>query len=159
MRIDKLSVTGMSNANFETFLHDISVCFIQENFATWQSRVLLPFTLVTSAGPVVCSDTAELQENFELYLQACKTMRLTEIVRLHVSFEDCKDGTYIGTYETHLMSNGTRATAPYISSALMEKRDGVLKMHSVLNARGHHDWTGRQPAEHQKPVANRNAKT
>ena len=135
----------MSDSEFEQFLNDISVCFIEKDFETWRSRVVLPYTLVTSAGPEVCKDETSLRENFALYLQACETMHLTEIVRLPLNFEDCKDGTFIGTYETHLISNGSRATAPYTSAALLQKRDGLLKMHSILNARGHHDWTGRQP--------------
>ena len=111
----------------------------------WQSRVIYPLSLITSAGPVVINDDAQLQSNFDLYLRACETMKLDEIFRTPISLEDCKDGHWIGTYETNLLSRGVRATEPYTSSALMQQVQGRFKTTSILNARGHHDWTGMQP--------------
>lgn len=135
----------MTDSRFDDFLDAISRCFIERNFALWQDRVIYPFSLITSAGPVVISDDTKLRESFELYLSACDTMQLDEIVRTCVSLEDCKDGSWIGTYETNLLSHGNRATPPYTSSALLQDVFGKFKMTSILNARGHHDWTGKQP--------------
>jgi len=72
-------------------------------------------------------------------------MQLDEIYRTPISLEDCGDGTFIGTYETNLLRQGVRATPPYTSSALMVIRDGKFCMTSILNARGHYDWTGVHP--------------
>ncbi len=135
----------MADDRFNDFLDAISRCFIERNFALWKARVIYPFSLITSAGPVIILDDAELRENFELYLSACDTMQLDSIVRTPISLEDCKDGSWMGTYETNLLSHGTRATPPYTSTALLQDVFGTFKMTSILNARGHHDWTGKQP--------------
>lgn len=135
----------MADERFVEFLDVISRCFIERNFALWKDRVIYPFSLITSAGPVVILNDAELRENFELYLSACDTMQLDDIVRTPVCLEDCMDGSWMGTYETNLLSHGVRATPPYTSTALLQDVFGKFKMKSILNARGHHDWTGKQP--------------
>lgn len=130
---------------FKDFLDAISICFIEKDFATWEERLIYPMSLITARGPIVLQSATDAQVNFDLYLQACDIMRLDKIYRVPVSLEDCKDGQFIGTYETNLLSNGTRATAPYTSSAMLLIREGRICVQSILNARGHHDWTGRQP--------------
>lgn len=141
----KLKVLFVPDDDFQSFLDAVSICFLKREFSMWQERIILPFSLVTSAGPVVLRNDDALRENFDLYLSACDAMRLDEIVRRPISLEDCLDGTWIGTYETNLLSHGVRATKPYISSALMSYENGFFRMYSILNARGHHDWTGKQP--------------
>jgi hypothetical protein len=131
--------------DFDRFLEEISDCFIQRDFEPWRNRIVLPFSLITKDGPVLLRTTSRLRENFDQYLVACKALSLDQIVRRPISLEDCKDGTWIGTYETNLLSKGQRAVAPYTSSALLVPVDGILKMHSIMNARGHHDWTGEFP--------------
>ncbi|MEP0960305.1 MAG: hypothetical protein ABJG75_00610 [Roseobacter sp.] len=106
----------------------------------------MPFSLVTSSGPVILKTETELHYNFNLYLKACEAMRLDDIIRTPIGLEKCDDNIWLGTYETDLLTHGVRAVAPYTSSALMRMEQGSFRMISVLNARGHHDWTGKQPA-------------
>ncbi|NVK45443.1 MAG: hypothetical protein HWE33_03990 [Rhodobacteraceae bacterium] len=140
----------MNAAEFREFLDDISTCFITGDFTLWASRILLPFSMVTQQGPVFMTTLEELRENFDLYLQAGTVMRLDDIFRRPISLEDCRDGTFIGTYETELLSHGHRATEPFTSSALIHATDGGYKMSSIMNARGHHSWTGTSPAREGK---------
>lgn len=135
----------MGEPEFHDFLTSISDCFVKRDFEGWRNRIVFPFSLITSAGPVFVRNEQEAHENFELYLQASDAMRLDCIYRTAISLENCNDGTWIGTYETNMLSNGVRATAPYTSSAMLVAVDGIFKMRSILNARGHHDWTGKQP--------------
>jgi len=135
----------MTQAEFAQFLTDISECFINEDFAAWERRVLLPLSLVTQAGPVTIYDREALKDNFDLYLNACRVMALDTVHRKPVSLEDCRDGTFIATYTTELLSRGARRTAPYTSSALVRFEDGSWRLSSIMNARGHHDWTGHHP--------------
>ncbi len=71
-------------------------------------------------------------------------MSLSMISRRPISLEDCADGTWLGTYETRLLANGLLATNPYTSTALLSRKDNVVRMSSILNGRGHHEWTGLQ---------------
>lgn len=135
----------MTDRRFPDFLDAISRCFLERDFASWKDRVIYPFSLITSVGPVILSNDEQLRENFELYLKACEALQLDDIVRRSISLEDCKDGTWMGTYETNLLSHGKRAAPPYRSTALLQDVFGQFKMISILNARGHHDWTGKQP--------------
>lgn len=139
----------MVDSRFIDFLDAISRCFIERNFSLWQERVIYPFSLITSVGPVLITNDDQLRENFDLYLIAADAMHLDEIVRTPISLEDCKDGSWMGTYETNLLSHGKRATPPYTSTALFQDVSGIFKMTSILNARGHHDWTGKQPDAYQ----------
>lgn len=132
--------------DFQVFLDDISACFIDRRFGAWESRILLPFSMVTSAGTVAFVDEGGLRRNFEHYLTACRVLRIDAIVRRPVDLAECEDGAMIGTYVTELLSHGVRVTDPYTSNALLSYRDGVLKMSSILNAKGHHSWTGVYPA-------------
>ena len=132
----------MTTEDFQAFLDEISVCFISRDFAGWRARILLPFTLVSSRGSEVLATEAELAQNFSLYLDACAVLSLDQIVRRPISLELCRDGLWLGTYETSLMSRGQRATDPYVSTALLHPFEDDPRMSSILNARGHHDWTG-----------------
>lgn len=135
------------DSDFQEFLDAISECFIVRDFHAWKARILLPFSLVTRDGPVVLHDDFALRRNFDDYLKACDAMSLDKVYRRPISLEDCADGTWIGTYETNLMRKGQRATAPYTSSAMLHPSDQGLRMSSILNARGHHEWTGKKPGD------------
>jgi len=135
----------MDQQEFDTFLLDISECFITEDFGPWADRIELPFSTVTKFGPIVCYTRDELKAEFDLYVLACQTMKLDLIFRTPLSIEHCEDGTVITTYRTELLSHGQRMTDPFTSSALMKNVDGRWRMTAILNARGHLAWTGRVP--------------
>lgn len=133
----------MNDDEFQIFLDAISDCFITKDFSEWEDRIRLPFTMVTKLDPVVLHTREALRQNFEGYLQACSILKVDTIIRRPVNCEDCKDGTWIGTYETELLSHGARAIPTYTSSVLLHKTGHGWKMSSILNARGHRNWTGR----------------
>ncbi len=131
------------DSEFAEFLEDISECFIQRDAMRWAKRVKLPFSIITRDGPVVMTSVEDVRANFNHYLEACEIMSLDIISRRPISLENCPDGTCLGTYETRLLTGGLLATAPYISTALLLREKGVVQMSSILNGRGHHEWTGR----------------
>lgn len=131
--------------DFDAFLSDISTCFINRDLATWRDRILLPFSFITRDGPIVIATEEAVAESFANYLAACDMMGLDVIDRTPIAFEDCRDGTWLGTYETRLISRGVLATRAYTSTALLIWDGGMLRMTSMLNARGHHEWTGIKP--------------
>jgi hypothetical protein len=141
----------VTEAEFREFLDAISDCFINSEFEQWEARIQLPFTLVTGRGPVVLADRAELLGNFGHYISSHRMMKLDLIVRRPIGLEDCKDGTFIGTFETELLAGGKRATVPYTSSALLHRSETGWRMSSILNARGHHEWTGILPLPTGRP--------
>ncbi|MGX9357271.1 hypothetical protein ACS3SW_19485 [Roseobacteraceae bacterium S113] len=128
--------------DFDAFLDDISQCFVERDLALWRSRLLLPFSVITQEGPVVLPSEGAVAENFGHYLTAMDAMQLDMVDRRAISLEDCKDGTYLGTFETRLVSRGQLATAPYTATALLRYEAGRLRMASMLNGRGHREWTG-----------------
>ncbi|MEM7470255.1 MAG: hypothetical protein AAF340_02815 [Pseudomonadota bacterium] len=130
----------LSKQQFQIFLDDISECFVTRDFSVWEGHIELPFSLITSKGPTTLTTRDELYENFEQYISVCKLLNIDRIYRIPVSLEDCKDGTMIGTYTTHLMSGQLRATRPYTSSVLLLDNGSAWKMTAVLNARGTHEW-------------------
>lgn len=126
---------------FNRFLDDISRCFTERDLDLWMSRLKLPFSIVTRTGPVVMADRNAVTQNFHHYLTAMQIMNVDLVVRRAVSLENCKDGTWLGTFETRLVSGGILTTAPYTSTALLQEEEGRLRMSSMLNGRGHSEWT------------------
>lgn len=106
------------------------------------SRLLLPLSIVTKDGPVLMPDKAAVEQNFQHYLTAIDRMSIDLVDRSVVSLENCQDGTWLGTFQSRLVSKGTLATAPYTSTALLQFRDYKFRMSSMLNGRGHSEWTG-----------------
>lgn len=133
--------SGMDK-RFESFLEDISRCFLERDLALWRARLVLPFSIVTRDGPVLLPTDADVARNFGLYLDAMDMMQLDMVDRAPVSLEDCGDGTWLGTFQTRLISRGQLATGPYTSTGLLEIHDGRFRMSSMLNGRGHSEWTG-----------------
>lgn len=128
--------------SFDLFLDDISRCFLERDLALWQSRLILPFSVVTKDNPIILPDAAAVEQNFQHYLTAMEVMELDLVARQAISLEDCNDGTWLGTFVTRLVSKGILATAPYTATALLQRVDGRFRMASMLNGRGHREWTG-----------------
>lgn len=144
----------ITEAEFQGFLDAISDCFVEPDFEAWFSRMRLPFSMVTRAGPVILTCEDDVRDNFLMYLQACEVMNVDHIFRRPLNMERCHDGSWIGTYETNLMCGALRATDPYVSSMLLHITPEGLKMSSILNARGHSEWTGKLPPHHIPTVPN-----
>ncbi len=136
---------ALTETEFAVFLEDISRCFTDADFALWATCIRLPFSLVTQTGPVTLESEAALRSNFDLYLQAMAIMQVDLVARRAISVEVCDPDTVICTYETELLSRGTRARAPYTSSALLHRTGSGWRMSSIMNALGHHHWTGVHP--------------
>ncbi|MCH2165316.1 MAG: hypothetical protein MK098_11775 [Marinovum sp.] len=137
----------MTDAQFQKFLDGISECFITNAFETWKSHVILPFSLITQNGLVDIQTEDHLHRNFDKYVVAMEMMGIDKIYRAALSLQDCQDGTWIGTYQTHLLAQGVLATEPYTASALLTIVDDTVKAHSILNARSYHEWTRKHPGE------------
>lgn len=134
-----------TDADFDAFLEDISVAFMRPEFPLWLRRLLLPFSMVTADGPVTLKTEADVARNFALYLKASQAMGLNFVHRDPLRIEHCEDGSVLATYRTHLMHNATRVADPYTSTALLHPCPDGWRMSAILNARGHHTWTGRPP--------------
>ncbi len=127
---------------FEEFLEDISQCFVQGDISVWQARLILPFSIITKSGPVLLSTEQAVANNFNFYLEAMEVMNVDFVYRTPISLEDCRDATWLGTFQTRLMSSGILTTAAYTSTALLQLQDDRFRMSSMLNGRGHSEWTG-----------------
>lgn len=126
---------------FDNFLTDISRCFIQRDLPLWRSRLILPLSIVTKTGPIVLADDEAVARNFALYLKASEIMDLDFVDRSAIAIEDCNDGSWLGTFQTRLLSKNILATAPYTSTALLQLVESRFCMSSMLNGRGHSEWT------------------
>ncbi|MEX0286877.1 MAG: hypothetical protein AB3N23_19915 [Paracoccaceae bacterium] len=127
---------------FDSLLDDISRCFVERDFDLWTSRLLLPFSIITRIGPTAMTSEADLRRNFQYYLTAMEIMAVDMVDRTAISLENCEDGTWLGTFQTRLVSQGKLATDPYTATGLLQIQDGRFMMSSMLNGRGHFEWTG-----------------
>ncbi len=134
-----------TQAEFDAFLDDITAPFLTRQIDRWASRMALPFSMVTAQGPVLLQSHDDLARNFADYLDAADKMALDDLRRVPLDFDICDDDTVMATYRTELRSRGTLVETPYTSTALLHRTGGTWQMSSILNARGHHKWTGQHP--------------
>ena len=127
---------------FDNFLEDISQSFMVRNYSLWRNRLRLPFSLITKTGPTVLRTENAIVENYHYYIEACDMLNLTLIDRRQLQLENCHDGTWLGTFVTRLVSGQTLATNPYVTTELLHVEETRFVMSSMLNGRGHNEWTG-----------------
>ena len=139
------SAGAFDDAEFAAFLDDISTPFSTRDITLWRARMVLPFSMVTAQGPVTLVTEEDVRRNYDLYLTAVDVLQLDTVDRMPMGFEICDENTVIATYRTELLSQGKRQAEPYTSSALLHRTPDGWKMSSIMNARGHHPWTGRKP--------------
>lgn len=135
----------MTEAEFQKLLEDISLCFVRKDIEFLSAHTLLPFALVTPDGPITITTHEELMFHFDLYVKSYEILRVDAIFRRVISLEDCRDGSFIGTYETELLSHGTRVAEPYVSSVLVHDTPEGWKASSILNARGYQNTSEHSP--------------
>ncbi|WP_305971081.1 MULTISPECIES: hypothetical protein [unclassified Mameliella] len=138
-----MSSAVFTDSDFAEFIADISAPFLTGEIARWRARIRLPFSMVTGSGQVTLETDDDVARNFRLYLNVVKVMGLNLVHREPVGVEHCEDGTVLATYRTQLLHNGTRMVEPYTSTALLHPDPEGWRMSAILNARGHHDWSGR----------------
>lgn len=126
----------MTGDHFQAYLDDISECFVRRDYGQWRHRVVMPFTLISQTGTDTLRSEADLQRQFDQNVVACQMQALDCIYRLPVSLEDCRDGCWLGTYETHLISRNQRIVDPYAATAMLVVRHGRFVATSILGARG-----------------------
>lgn len=131
----------MTEDEFQRFLDAMSGCFLRNDFAAWRAVVHLPLTIVTALGSEEFHSEEALRENFDCYFRAYSIMALDEIYRRPISVELCPDGLILGTYETNLLRRGQRVVDPFKSSLLLHPEGAGYRVSSILNARGHREWT------------------
>lgn len=134
-----------TQSDFKLFLYDISQPFIDRKIDRWAARIALPFSMVTRDGPITLSTPGDVKRNFADYLSAADKMDLDQIRRTPIDFDICDENTVMATYRTELISRGKRVETPYTSTALLHRTPDGWRMSSILNARGHHKWTGQHP--------------
>lgn len=128
-------------AEFESFLKDLSDSFLERDLALWRASLILPFSVVTKTGSVTMQTDEEVAENFRHYLEACDRMQLDIVDHVALSLEDCHDGTWLGTFQTRLLSNTILTTDPNTSTVLLHLRHDRFRMSSMMNAHGPSNWT------------------
>lgn len=135
----------------QTYLDRISDCWVTGDFDTWEASVVLPFSLVAKSGTSTSNTVEALRAEFEFYVEMIKGYGVTDIIRRAELAEPIDDEQLIGTYETHILSNGRRITDPYTSSVLLKKVNQEWRAATVMNAIGRTGWvlgTTRTPHTH-----------
>jgi len=134
------------DAAFEDLLADITEPFLTGDYARWRNRLRLPCTFVTQAGPITLASEDDVERSFAMYQMAVRSMGLAHVHHKPLHFDPCPDGTIIITYETNILRrDGSRIMPPYTASALVHPDDGTWRLSSIMNAMGHHHWTGTHP--------------
>lgn len=141
----------MEMRQLQDMLDLICESFMAKDFATWESLVVLPFTLVVRTGAMTFSTTESLRENFFGCSDHASDAGVDQMVRTALSAVDCGDGTALGTFQTEILRRGYRVYQPYTSSALFLWTPKGWKLSSILNARNAPDWIEVDPV---KRVAN-----
>lgn len=125
---------------FQDLLDDISECFLEQNYEQWRALLVLPVTVVSQDTTLLLETEDDVARNFQDYVKAVDAMSLDKVFRRPLSLQECDDGSFVGTYETNLLSMGQRIVEPYVSSMLLLNTPDGLRIQSIMNARGPRDW-------------------
>ena len=118
---------------FETFLDDISSCFLSEDFDLWRSRMRNPLCIVQHGGTRIIRTESSARQYFQCCVNSVVIQRIDNIIRRPVEFDECDDGAILATFETQILSCGHRVIGPFKSSALLRHGPNGLVAGSLLN--------------------------
>ena len=123
----------MIHSEFAAFLEDMSQSMMADDFQLWRSRLRMPLCLALPSGSRIIRSESEACNLFLGCVAALGIQGVDRIIRRPVELGVCEDGIVLASFETQLLSRGTRAHGPFESSVLLHPARRGLVASSMLN--------------------------
>ncbi len=131
--------------DFQGFLDAIVDAVRVRDFEAFEPRYALPVTVIAAQGTYLIEDRGDLLGAFDGYIAALDGHGVTDYVRVSTSLTRIAPTLAAGTYETHLLRNGTRVAEPFASAVLLRHDDGEWRATTFMVALTQERWRFRLP--------------
>ena len=125
----------MDRGEFQSIVDGLTIAYMTNDYGLYRDNFALPVTLVAPSGLVEISSEDDVREMFDTYREGIEFHSIDNTIRLVVSFDDCLDGTYLSTVETHLFSGGQRIAEPHRSAFLVRDTVNGPRIISIMGTR------------------------
>ncbi|GAA3864892.1 hypothetical protein [Celeribacter arenosi] len=125
----------MDRGEFQSIVDGLTVAYMTNDYDTYRGNFALPLMLVAPGGLVEVGTEDAVREMFDNYCEGIELHSIDNTIRLVVSFDDCLDGTYLSTVETHFFSGGQRIAEPHRSAFLVRDTEDGPRIISIMGTR------------------------
>lgn len=130
----------IANQITQTYLDDVADAVMADDFDTYQSRVCLPFYLITHTSTVVIDTEAKLRRAFDDFRETLRSQRVTQYIRLVESAAQLDHDLISARYVSHLMSGGNRILDPFRSEITLRLEGNLWRAASITNSLANSRW-------------------
>lgn len=124
----------------QNWLDIMAEATVEGDFPTFMSGVALPFTLITSAGPIVQATEEDVQSGFDSFHAMLVNLRATQMIRVAERVERISSHVMVGFYETQILRGGQRIFDPFRSAITLFRSGHVWKAAQISNGLENRTW-------------------
>ena len=132
----------------QSYLDDVATAVMQGDWSSYESRICLPFYLITHTANLTVATEVDLRKGFDAFRETLKLQHITDYIRLVETASQLDPDLITGQYMTHLLAGGQRVIAPFRSSITLRLIGNHWRAASITNALANSRW----PIVMPKPV-------
>jgi hypothetical protein len=118
----------------QAHLDQMTDCVMRADFAGYRTGFALPLHIITTTANLTVQTDEDLRLGFEEFAMMLRIQRVTDCIRLVISAQLLDPQLIQGSYETHLLSGGTRILLPVTSQTVMRRSvDAIWRTVSIAN--------------------------
>ena len=132
----------MTPAEFTIIERNLTRALIHGDYDLYRSLIYMPIYMVPRGGdPYVLRTDDALREDFDLYVQALRIQRATDIYRHIETFSQMEADWVEVTVETHILGSTGRVVDPFLTQFVLRPQDGSWRIALIRSSFGHLRWT------------------
>ncbi|WP_417249326.1 hypothetical protein [Celeribacter sp.] len=139
----------MDKDGFQGMVDRMARAYADGDFASYLDCFGLPLTIVAPSGTIHMTREDDVREMFELYSDGLKQLAVTNTIRIVTQFDDCLDGTYLATVETHFFSGNHRVAEPHRSAFLAKATQDGPRIISIMGTRNPQEAVAIAPTQRE----------
>ena len=116
---------------YQSALNAVSDAVMTRNFADYLQQLDLPYLMTTAKAQFVLNDREELERNFHSVSGSFQRRGVTHYERLVRSASLVRSDRIEGWHYTHIIANGERLTAPWLTRQALVRREAGWRFSEV----------------------------
>ncbi len=127
---------------FSQIESNLTRALLTRDFDLYKTLFHLPNSVLPHGGdPYTLNTDDEMREDFELYTNALRVQRATDIYRQTTSVSQMEPDQIEVTVETNILGSTGRVVEPFHTQFVLGLRDGEWRIVQVRSSFGHLRWT------------------
>lgn len=124
----------------QSYLDDVAAAVMTGDFDSYESRIIMPFHLVTHTANIAVATQDALRAGFDDFRQTLRIQRVTDYIRLVDTAAQLDRDLISGRYITHLLAGGHRVLDPFQSQITLRLVSNIWRAASISNALANSRW-------------------